>query len=72
MITTPSYAVDVLKGLNHDQIANAMQDPTSDVAKAAIGAANLITAAICASTGDQPASACTPAIQKLEAGLATK
>lgn len=70
VITSPSYAVDVLKGLNFDQIASAMQDPNSAVAKAAVGAANLITAAICASTNDQPASACTASIKALEANLA--
>jgi hypothetical protein len=39
------------------------------VAKAIGGTANYMTATICKMTGNQPASACTSAIQSLEAGL---
>jgi len=43
--------------------------PNSDVAKAVVGTANYITAAICKMTGNQPASACTSTIQSLESSL---
>jgi hypothetical protein len=54
-----SYDMKVLKGLTGVQIGRAMNDPQSPVAKAVIGAANVITAAICSTTGDQPANVCT-------------
>lgn len=50
-------------GLTWTQIAKDMQDPTSPVAQAIIGAANHITAAICKVTNGQPGSVCTsPAV----------
>ncbi|HEU5006629.1 MAG TPA: DUF929 family protein [Jatrophihabitantaceae bacterium] len=48
----------VLKGLDQAQIADALTDPTSPVAKAVLGAANVLTAAICDVTGGQPADVC--------------
>ena len=39
------------------------------MAKAIDGTANYITAAICKMTGNQPASACTSAVQSLENSL---
>ena len=48
-------------------MAAALHDPSSDIAKGADGAANMITATICKMTNNQPASACTPAIKALEA-----
>ena len=39
------------------------------MAKAIDGTANHITAAICKMTGNQPASACTAAVQSLENSL---
>lgn len=54
-----SYDPGILAGLTQAQIAADLSDPSSTVAKAIDGAANLITAAICASTGNQPSSVCT-------------
>lgn len=59
--TGPSYDPTVLKGLTADQIAAALADPSSAVARAVDGAANVLTAAICKSTGNQPASVCSAA-----------
>jgi len=54
----------------YTEIADALHDPNSPVAKGIVGTANAMTAAICAATGDQPASACsTPAVQALRAKL---
>jgi thiol-disulfide isomerase/thioredoxin len=61
----------MLQGKTWAQVAAAMNDPTSSLGKALVGNANYITAAICKLTNNQPASACTPAIQKLEANLAS-
>jgi Domain of unknown function (DUF929) len=60
----------MLTGKTWAQVAAAMNDPSSALGKAEIGNANYLTAAICSLTGNQPASACTPAIQKLEANFA--
>jgi len=69
IVSGASYDYNVLSGKTYAQIAAAMKDPSSDIAKGAIGAANQMTAAICKLTGDQPATACTASIKALEAGL---
>jgi hypothetical protein len=69
IISGASYSPQLLQGKTWSQIATALKDPTSPVAKAIDGTANYITAAICKMTGNQPASACTPAVQKIEAKL---
>jgi hypothetical protein len=61
----------LLQGKTWAQVGAAMQDPSSTIGKAIIGNANYMTAAICKLTNNQPATACTPAIQKLEADLAS-
>jgi hypothetical protein len=65
-----SYDPTVLQGLTRVQIANALSDPTSQVAQAVDGAANTLTAAICRASGGQPASVCTePVITRISATL---
>jgi Domain of unknown function (DUF929) len=65
-----SYDVSVLDGQSYTEIANALHHPGSPIAKGVVGTANAMTAAICASTNDQPASACSiPAVQALRAKL---
>lgn len=59
--TGPSYDPTVLKGLSAEDIAAVLADPTSAVARAVDGAANVLTAAICKSTGNQPANVCSAA-----------
>jgi len=59
----------VLQGKTWRQIAAALHDPSSPIAQGADGAANYLTAAICKLTGNQPASACTPAIRSIEAQI---
>jgi hypothetical protein len=61
VIDGASYDPAVLKGMTWTQVAAALKDPTSPVAKSADGAANLITAAICKLTGGQPGNVCTSA-----------
>ena len=61
----------LLAGKSWAQVSAAMNDPSSALGKAIIGNANYMTAAICTTLGNKPASACTPAIQKLEANLAS-
>ena len=61
VISGATYAPGVLKGKTHAQIAAALSDPTSPIALGADGSANVITAAICASTQNKPAAVCTSA-----------
>lgn len=66
LIHGAQYDPQVLQGLTWAQVASALRDPSSPVAQGADGAANMITAAICKMTGNQPASVCTsPAIASI-------
>ena len=47
-----------MQGKTHQQVATALADPSSDIAKAVDGTANVITAAICKSTTGSPAAVC--------------
>jgi hypothetical protein len=58
-ISGASYNPQVLAGLTQEQIAADLSNPDSPVAKGAVGTANVITAAICATTGGQPSAVCT-------------
>jgi len=70
VISGATYQVDVLSGMSWQALANALQVPDSSQAKAILGSANLITAAICKLTADQPASVCSsPSIQAIEKTL---
>jgi hypothetical protein len=61
--------VTPLIGKNWQQVAAAMQDPSSAIAKAVDGEANLLTAAICKATGNKPAAACTSTVTGLQSQL---
>ena len=64
------YSPDVLGGQSYQAIVDALKDPNSVAAKAVIGSANMLTAAICKMTADQPAAVCSSAtIQDLEKKL---
>jgi hypothetical protein len=70
VIKAPLYDPAVLKGLTWSQIASAMRNPSSPVAQGVLGAANYVTAAICKTTNNQPASVCdTPTIKTVAGGL---
>jgi hypothetical protein len=62
-----TYSPDVIGGMSWQAVADAITQSDSRQAKAIVGSANLITAAVCKATGDQPASVCSTAtIQNLE------
>jgi thiol-disulfide isomerase/thioredoxin len=64
------YQPDSISGMSWLALADTLKQPDSPQARAIIGSANLITAAICKMNGDQPASVCTSAtIQNLEKNL---
>ncbi len=61
------YDPQVLSGQTWAQLAAALKDPSSSVAKGADGAANMITATICKITNNQPSSVCTsPTIKTIQ------
>jgi hypothetical protein len=53
------YDPQVLQGKTWSQIAAALHDPSSPIAKGVDGAANYMTAAICKVTNNKPAGVCT-------------
>jgi Domain of unknown function (DUF929) len=55
------FSPGALQGLSMAQIATDLSDPTSPVAEAVIGAANELTAAVCATTNEKPTTVCRSA-----------
>jgi hypothetical protein len=45
--------------MSHAEVAQAMQDPTTEVAKNVDAMANIFSAIICKATDQQPAEVCT-------------
>lgn len=69
-ISGAMYLPDILSGMSWQAVADAVLQPDSPQAKAILGSANLITAAICGLTADQPAAVCSdPTIQAIEKKL---
>lgn len=69
-ITGASYDPKVLANLDWQGISSSLSNPNNPVAQSILGAANYLTAAICESTGQQPASICKAApIPAVEAAL---
>ena len=52
------FPPSILAGKTQAQIAQALHDPSSEIAKAADGAANVLTAAICTLTKNSPSTVC--------------
>lgn len=59
VLSGATYSPGVLGGESWAQIAQALNTPTSPEAKGIVGSANLLTAAICGMTGQQPAAVCS-------------
>ena len=72
LIPQAQYLPSALQGMSWSQVAAAMRDPGSPAARDIDGAANIITAALCTLTNNQPATACTPTVQALEKQLAPR
>ena len=68
LLPQAQYSPQDLSGLTWAQIAKAMQDPSSQVARDIDGAANTLTAAICKVTNGQPGGVCTSTGVKAAAG----
>jgi hypothetical protein len=70
LIHGAQYDPQVLQGHTWSQVASALHDPASPIARGADGAANMITAAICGATDNQPGNVCgSPVIQHAQGGL---
>jgi thiol-disulfide isomerase/thioredoxin len=69
VINGASFDPKVLAGKSWAQVAAALKDPSSPIAKSADGAANLITAAICKITNQAPASVCNSAGVRAASGV---
>ncbi|TCN41686.1 uncharacterized protein DUF929 [Kribbella orskensis] len=54
-----SYSPELLAGKTQAEIADALKDSSSPIAKAIDGSASLYTAALCKVTGNQPTAVCT-------------
>jgi thiol-disulfide isomerase/thioredoxin len=59
VVSGASYPPDVLQGKTWQQIADALSDPASPIAKQVLAAANMLTASICELTGGEPSNVCT-------------
>jgi Domain of unknown function (DUF929) len=60
----------LLQGQTWSQVAAALKDKSSSIGQGADGAANMITAAICKMTSNQPSSVCTsPTIKSMQGQL---
>ena len=54
-----AYSPEILKGMSHAEVAQAMQDPTTDVAQNVDAMANYFSAIICKQTDGQPGDVCS-------------
>jgi thiol-disulfide isomerase/thioredoxin len=64
------YLPDVLSGMTWQAVADSLAQPDTAQTKAILGSANLITAAVCKLTADQPATVCSStSIQAIEKTL---
>lgn len=62
-----TYSPEVLQGESFDDIADALTEPDSGVARGVLGSANVYTALICDLTEGEPATVCdTPAVRAAE------
>jgi len=70
VVTGAQYLPSALANMTWAQVAAAMRDPSSAVARDIDGAANMITAAICKLTHGQPAGVCnSPGVKAAEASI---
>jgi hypothetical protein len=69
---TTSYDPALLANLTWSQIAAKLSNASDPVTQAIVGNANILTAATCIATGDQPSTVCSSTmIQSIEQGLKT-
>jgi len=67
-LTGSSFDPGILEHETWSQLAAELRNPRGIRGRSILGTVNYITAAICQLTGDQPATACTPAVRSLLPG----
>jgi hypothetical protein len=73
VISGASFSPDLLEGGSLRSVASNVEAAGSAPSRAVIGAANGLTAAICAATADRPANVCQePIVSRLEDALIHK
>jgi len=73
VLSGATYDSSALPNKDWGQVSALLTNPNDPVTKGIVGSANVISAAICAATGNQPASVCsTPGVQAGAAALAKK
>jgi Domain of unknown function (DUF929) len=58
LMSGSTFSPSLLSGLDQEQIAAALADPSSQVARAVLGSANAFTTILCGLTNQQPAAVC--------------
>ena len=58
VVTSVTVDPALLAGKTHQQVADALSDPSTAIGQAEDGSANAFTAILCGLTGDQPAAVC--------------
>jgi hypothetical protein len=59
ILANSTFSPAALTGLSWDEIASNLDDPTNPVTQAIVAGANFVSAGVCASTDQRPASVCT-------------
>jgi hypothetical protein len=73
LVTSPSYVPTVLSGLDQEDVASKLTNPNDPVTQDIVGTSNYLTAAICATTGQKPASVCSvPIVARAAAAMGLK
>ncbi len=72
-VLSPSFTPGLLSGFDQRQIASRLSIPGDPSTQAIVGTADYLTAAICATTGQAPASVCTaPVVVRAARAMALK
>jgi hypothetical protein len=70
LVIGATYNPQVLQGKSYSQIAGSLSDSSNSITKGAVGSANVLTAAICGITNNQPSNVCTTStIQTIEEAI---
>jgi hypothetical protein len=73
LVTSPSYVPTVLSGLDQADVASKLTNPKDPVTQSIVGTATYLTASICATTGQKPASVCSvPIVAKAATAMGLK
>jgi hypothetical protein len=64
LVLSPSFTPSVLAGLDQLDVAARLSNPNAPSTQGIVGTATYLTAAICAVTGQKPASVCTDPVVK--------